>query len=121
MGQKKLLVVAVVVILIAAGAVLVWQNNELQKELQQARTSLAQSALNGKALDFLLAFVDKVLRAKGEVSFDDRLQLENMVRDLKDDAVLAEWNKFVNSKTPEGAQEEVKNLLDLLVHKIRTQ
>jgi hypothetical protein len=53
------------------------------------------------------------------VSFDDRLQLENMVRDLKDDAILAEWNKFVNSQTSAEAQGEVKNLLDILVLKIQ--
>ena len=119
MSRTRLLWV-VIVALVAASAVLLVQNASLQKELQQDRAALAQSVQNRQAVDFLRAFIDKVLRAKGEVSFNDRLQLENMVRDLKDDAILAEWNKFVNSQTPAEAQEEVKNLLELLTHKIQT-
>ncbi len=120
MSQTKLLWV-VVIVLVVVSAVLLAQNMNLQKELRQDRAALAQSVQNQQAIGFLQAFVDKVLRAKSEVSFDDRLQLENMVRDLKDDAILAEWNKFVNSQTPATAQEEVKNLLELLAHKIQTQ
>jgi len=118
MLQKKLFIAAAVALLVADIA-LAAQNINLQKEIQQERITIAQDASNRQTVDFLQAFVDKVLRAKSEISFDDRLQLENMVRNLKDDAILAEWNKFVNSQTPAAAQEEVKNLLELLVRKIR--
>jgi hypothetical protein len=119
MSQTRLLW-AVIVVFAVVSAVLLVQNLNLRKELQQDQAALTKSVLNQQAVTFLQAFVDKVLRAQGEVSFDDRLQLENMVRDLKDDAILAEWNKFVNSQTPAAAQEEVKNLLELLTRKIQT-
>ena len=67
---------------------------------------------------FLNLFIDKVLNAQGEVSFEDRLQLENRVRDLKDPEVLAQWEKFTGSASEEQVQVEVKNLLALLVKKI---
>ena len=118
MSQTKWLWV-VIVIFALASVVLFVQTRNLQKKVQQDRLELERYAVNKQAIDFLQAFVDKVLRAKGEVSFDDRLRLENMVRDLKDDAILTEWNKFVNSQTPAEAQEEVKNLLELLVRKIQ--
>jgi len=118
MSQTKWLWL-VVAIFVIASAVLFVQARNLQKEVQQDRVLLEQHSVNKQILDFTQAFIDKVLRAKGEVSFDDRLQLESMVRDLKDDAILAEWTKFVNSQTPAEAQEEVKNLLYLLAQKVQ--
>lgn len=122
MWQKKSLIILTIIFIVALVVlcvVLFDQNVKQQKVLQQNQLLIARGILNRQALDFLRAFVDKVLRANGEVSFNDRLQLENMVRNLKDDAVLAEWNKFVNSQTPAEAQDEVKNLLELLVRKIQ--
>jgi hypothetical protein len=45
--------------------------------------------------------------------------LENEVRDLKDPAVMAEWQNFTNSKTEADAQNSVKTLLGILVDKIQ--
>jgi hypothetical protein len=47
------------------------------------------------------------------------LKLEYAVRDLADGEILKQWNEFVNSKTESEAQEQVKNLLELLVNKIK--
>jgi hypothetical protein len=117
MPQKKFLWVLIGALVVANLASLA-QNVKLQNEARQDRAALAQNVQNGQVADFLRAFVNKVLLAKGEVSFDDRLLLENMVRNLNDNAILDEWEKFVNSQTPAAAQEEVKNLLALLARKI---
>jgi hypothetical protein len=52
------------------------------------------------------------------VSFDDRLSLENAVRDTKDTQLLAQWNSFTAAKDEAGAQQEMKSLLSLLISKM---
>ena len=69
-------------------------------------------------MNFTKLFITQVLRADGEVDFETRLKLENAVRELNDQNILAQWQKFVESETEEEAQEEVKNLLGMLVNKI---
>lgn len=71
-----------------------------------------------KVTSFLKLFVNKVLQAKGEVSFDDRLMLENAVRDLNDKDILGKWQAFVNSSDDVSAQKNLKDLLQLLVEKL---
>jgi len=41
-----------------------------------------------------------------------------LLRDLNDEEILSQWRKFTESKIKEDAQEEVKNLLQLLLAKI---
>lgn len=89
------------------------------KELQRTRAALETQKTNGEILSFTKLFIDEVLKAKTEVNFETRLKLENAVRDLGDEKILAQWSKFVDSKTESGAQEEVKNLLEMLVSKIK--
>jgi len=90
----------------------------MQKELTTTRMLLAEEKRDERALNFLGMFVSKVIKAEKEVSFEDRLKLENMVRDLNDESIVKQWKNFVDSKTEKEAQENVKELLDLLVDKI---
>ncbi len=76
---------------------------------------------NEKVLEFAKLFIEKVLKAKTEVDFETRLKLENAVRNLDDEEILVQWQKFTESKIEAEAQEEVKNLLEMLVNKIRIQ
>lgn len=69
-------------------------------------------------LHFARLFVDKVL-TQGNVSFEERLQLENAVRDTKDEELLKLWSSFLESKTEAEAQEKVKALLTTLLKKIQ--
>lgn len=87
---------------------------------QQAITSEKNKAeLNGKVLNFASMFIKKVLQADSEVDFETRLSLENAVRDLKDEEVMQEWQKFTGSKTEMEAQNSVKKLLEILISKIQ--
>lgn len=90
-----------------------------RKELAETRALVKSQDVNVKVVDFSRLFIDDVLRAKGEVDFETRLKLENAVRGLDDKDVLAQWSKFINAKTGDDAQAEVKNLLGLLMAKIR--
>lgn len=90
-----------------------------QKKLSQTQAVLETQKTNGKVLEFTKLFIDEILKANSEVSFDTRLKLETAVRNLDDEEILAQWQKFVDSKTETGAQDEVKNLLEMLVNKIK--
>ena len=89
-------------------------------ELKEVNEELSIKNINIKILDFNKLFIDNVLQNDNEVDFETRLNLENAVRDLKDNEILMQWNKFINSKTENQAQEEVKNLLEILINKIKS-
>ena len=74
--------------------------------------------LNTKVLHFANLFISKVLRAEGEISFEERLKIENAVRETEDAQILSQWEKFVGAKTEAEAREEIKNLLQLIIDKI---
>ncbi len=82
----------------------------IEEKIEQARRK--------KTVDFLKIFIVKVVKAQGEVGFDDRLKLENAVRELDDAIVLAKWKEFVDSKQSEDAQNNLKELLGLLVQRL---
>lgn len=83
----------------------------MQKELKTQQT-------NAKIVSFLNLFIEKVLQAQGEVSFENRLKLENAIRDLNDKELLNLWENFTNATTSEQVQQGVKDLLQALVNKI---
>ena len=88
-------------------------------ELSELRSKESKVEMNEKVIDFTSMFVSKVLQADSEVDFETRLSLENAVRGLEDEEIMAEWQNFVGSKTEAQAQESVKSLLGLLVSKIQ--
>ncbi|TAK05054.1 hypothetical protein EPO33_03620 [Patescibacteria group bacterium] len=119
MNWKTIPYVVLIVLLAGSTLVLGMKTIGLQKELVQTRAALAKEQTNVKIVDFTRLFTEKVLKADAEVDFETRLQLENAIRDLNDKEILAQWEKFVGSKTEGEAQENVKDLLSLLVGKIR--
>jgi len=74
---------------------------------------------NEKILNFTRMFIDKVLRAEGEVPFEDRLLLENAVRDIGNQEILTQWQEFTDVETEAQAQAEVKDLLEVLIKRIQ--
>jgi len=59
-------------------------------------------------LNFEQNFVDKVLKAEGEIDFETRLNLESEVRALDDEEILLAWQAFTSSETEKQAQTAVK-------------
>lgn len=114
---RKILTVIFIVLALAAISLGVGYVVQAQ-EIHALQKQVAKQQTNGKIVNFLNLFIQKVLEANSDISFDDRLQLENEVRSLNDQQILGQWDKFVNSKTVEDAQLQVKNLLQLLVSKI---
>ena len=108
----------VVVLLLVANLFFAMQYVAAQKELREAQAALTVQTINERTLAFAQLFVEKVLQSEGEIDFETRLQLENSVRTIGDEEILAQWKKFTESQTEQAAQEEVKNLLSLLVRKV---
>ena len=120
MGKTgRVLITLVIVVLIGSNVVFAYKYFDTQKQLAQMKEIASKQALNVKILDFAGLFVDKVLKATTEVSFNDRLQLENTVRSLNDQDILDAWGTFVNSTSQDEAQSAVKNLLGILVKEAR--
>ncbi len=74
--------------------------------------------LNNNILIFTRMFVDKVIKSNGEVDFDTRLKLENSIRNINDEKILAEWKDFIDSKTEVEAQNNVRDLLSILMARL---
>ncbi|MBU3934377.1 hypothetical protein KKC00_00155 [Patescibacteria group bacterium] len=115
-NQRTITIAAIVfivgILLIASQCYVFWQ------KLKTAESLLQTCQHNEEVLDFTKLFIGKVLMAETDVSFEDRLKLENAVRDISSQEIFSQWQKFTESKTEVQAQEEVKNLLELLVSKI---
>ena len=115
--NKIFLVIFILILL--AGNIFLWQKfSAVQQEFKKTKESLTIQTTNEKVLDFTELFIEKVLKAEGEIDFENRLSLENAVRNLDDEEILAQWQKFTESETEVEAQTEVKNLLEMLVGKI---
>jgi len=119
--NKLKITLIIVLILLASTVFLGVRYSAAQKELRQTKAALETQKMNEKILDFTKLFIEKVLRAESEIDFETRLGLENAVRDIGDEEILAQWQKFTESKTEAEAQEEVKNLLEMLVDKVKVK
>ena len=117
--NKPKIILIIILILLAGNVFLGVKYISVVKELRQTQTLLQTQTTNEKVLEFSKLFIKEVLKAETEVNFDTRLKLETAVRNLGDEEILNQWQKFVDSKTEAGAQEEVKNLLEVLLNKVK--
>lgn len=85
---------------------------------KDAKQQILAQQVNEKALNFTRLFVEKVLQGQSEIGFEDRLLLENSVRELNDQAIFTQWQRFTKCKTNEDAQQEAGELFNLLLNKI---
>ena len=118
MGNKNRLILIIIAgVIIIANVYFVMKIYSLSRELSISETDAASVHKNEKVINFMRLFVEKVLNADKEVDFETRLLLENDVRNLKDEKILAGWQKFTESKTNNEAAENVKELLKILIIK----
>ena len=120
MRNKKTIFLSIIALLLATNVFFGFQYVNLQKEFKQTQAQLAAQRTNEKVLVFIKLFVGEVLQSDEEVDFETRLLLENSVRAIGDEEILAQWRSFTESTTEVQAQGEVKNLLVLLVRKLES-
>ena len=116
--SSKTFVIVVVVSLLASNAFFAAQYASAQRQLTEIQRQLEAQRINERMLAFTQLFIEKVLKSEGEIDFETRLQLENAVRDIGDEEILAQWQRFTESTNEKEAQQEVKNLLSLLLRKV---
>jgi hypothetical protein len=92
-------------------------NFSLRERIRALQNSKFQ--VNQKILLFAEKFIDKVIKTDKEVSAEERLELENDLREINDIQITEAWERFVLSKDENEAQKNVKNLLAILLRKIR--
>jgi len=108
------------ILLLLAGNIFFWlRYSAIQRELEEVKQALTTQELNEKILGFTELFIEEVLKSEGEVDFEIRLSLENAVRNLGDKEILNQWQRFTECQAEDEAQVEVKNLLEILVSKIK--
>jgi len=118
MNKTKLVLIIVLLVLIAGNIYLATQLFLCKAELNHANESLYTKQINEKTLVFSKLFVEKVLKGGVEVDFEDRLRLENSVREINDQEIFDQWQKFVKSQNDQQAQQEVAELFTMLLNKI---
>jgi hypothetical protein len=116
---NKIFSVVIILLLLASNVYFISKYLGLQREIKEIEAASETPKINGRILNFTDLFIKKVLKAEGEIDFETRLQLENAVREIKDEEILSQWQKFTEAKNEAEAQNEVKNLLELLVSKIK--
>ncbi len=119
LSLRNVIFVVIILFLLASNVYFAFQYSAAKKELEETKIDLQTKEFNEKILNFTSLFIEKVLKAEGEVDFETRLNLENAVRNLGDNEILTQWQKFIGSQTEDEAQTEVKNLLEILVSKIK--
>lgn len=119
MENKKKVIEIFIVALIVGNMFFVFNYFSAYQELRDLKSIQAKVELNAKVINFTSLFIKKVLQANTEVDFETRLFLENSVRDLKDEEIMAEWTNFIKSQTEAEAQNSVKKLLGILINKIQ--
>ena len=121
MNRTPKILILIILILIGTNVYTIYRYYDVFRSLGLARQLLSTRALNSSVLNFTKLLIDKVLGAQKEISFEDRLRLENAVRSLNDPVILEQWNVFVQSKTQDEAQSSLRKLLVALVSKIKAE
>ena len=75
----------------------------------------AQEVARIKNANFLKLFINKVIKTNGTVSYDDRVQLENDVRQIHNKELTTQWELFVASnKDQKKAEDAAADLMLIL-------
>lgn len=113
--SNKLLPAFTVILLVST--IFLWVKYKNDQAALRAYSEIRES--NERVLAFARLFMEHILKAKTEVDVKTLLQLEDAARNTGDDELQAQWQKFLASKTEAEAQREVRNLLEVVVKKIR--
>lgn len=118
MSKIKITIVLLAVLLLCGNIFFIWQYFFLSRELILAESKINKQIKDQKILYFANLFIDKVLLGENVVTFEDRLKLENAVRDINDQEIFNKWQDFTNSNTDKETQKSVGVLLKDIFKKI---
>ena len=115
--EKTRIVSNILLIVLVAGNIFfsVQYIENLKEQANQKVDDTSTRILISRYLNF---FIKTVLNTQGTISFDDRVKLENDVRQIHDADLTNLWEKFVNSKDSKEAQANSVNLMLMLSNKM---
>lgn len=116
MNRFKIFVIILFLLLIVSNIFFVFKYFVNTKKIQEIEQ---RQQINRDVLSFTKLFVDKILMGNKEVSFEDRLELENSIRALKDKEAFDSWDKFTKAKDQGDIQHNFYDLFSLLLTKIK--
>ncbi len=90
----------------------------MKRDDEKLAAETAKTEERIKISKFMKLFIDKVLGTSGTISFEDRVKLENDVRSLGDQTIVAQWEAFVASKDSDSAQKNAVLLMSMLMNKM---
>lgn len=116
-NRKGLILFSVILLLILGN--IFWGIKYITQfqETKIIQKELASKNTNYEVINFLKLFIEKVLRTNKEVSFENRLILEESIINIGDGEILSAWEKFTEAETEFEIQEGVKDLLEVLAKK----
>ena len=118
LNVKNVIIWAVLALLVFGNVMFAVSNYFQAQEIERLEQQVAVQQTNTDIVNFLNLFIKKVLKAQGEVPFEERLQLENAIRNIDAAELLATWEHFTESQTDNQVQNGVKDLLEALVARI---
>jgi len=116
--QKTQILVILFIVLLISNIIFAWLYVSSKVEIRSLQAKVESQKVNISVLSFTQLFMEKVLHGSKEVSFDDRLQLENSVRDLNDKEIFDSWQTFTKAKDSTEVQYDFYALFQLLLKKI---
>ena len=119
--DKSRLVSNILMLVLVAGNIFfsIQYTEGIKQQADQAASITDQSATRIQAARFMKEFVDIVLNtSQGAISYDDRVKLENDVRQIGDSAVTKQWVAFVNSANAKTAQNNAVVLMSMVTNKM---
>jgi len=117
-NKRTILLASAVTVLVLVFFYLGFQYFTQAKELKEIQGQIKIQQNNAKIISFLDLFIQKVLKSDKEISFEDRLKLENAIRAINDTELLSKWEQFTGGTNEAQIQQGVKDLLEALVKKI---
>ena len=120
-GLEKSRLVSNILMLILVSGNIFFSIQYMAGVTQQANKDTQEEAKSVERLQtarFLKLFIDTVLNTKEIISFENRVKLENDIRQLGDKQVTTQWEAFVASKDTKVAQEAAVKLMSMLGSKM---
>ena len=116
--MKQNQIYLIIIILLLSNLFLGVKYFNANKELKGTISVTTVQEERTKFTEFNRTFISEVLQAKSEVNYDTRLKLDEMIKDINDQELTAQWQKFTDSKTEEEAQDETVKLLGFLAERM---
>ncbi|MEI6305123.1 MAG: hypothetical protein WCP09_03880 [Candidatus Taylorbacteria bacterium] len=116
--DKTRLVSNLLMLLLVAGNIFfsIQYTEGIKQKVTEDSMVAAKNAVRNQAATFMKEFVDIVINPEGTISMDDRVKLENDVRQIHDPAILKQWTAFLNSKDAAAGQTNAIRLMSMVTN-----